>query len=154
MSRVRAQCLVIRDSRLLMVRHQQDRKSWWCLPGGGVDPGETAEEAALRELAEECRVEGTIVGRIGHISRPPDDESLTFLVEIGDQVPRRGSDPEFEEDGQILREVRWLALPEIPERDRVFLWESGLLGVEGMLEEIESWGDEVSYPGKRKKMDG
>ncbi|HEX6547360.1 MAG TPA: NUDIX domain-containing protein [Candidatus Dormibacteraeota bacterium] len=28
--------------------------SWWLTPGGALDPGESHEEAALRELAEEC----------------------------------------------------------------------------------------------------
>ncbi len=28
----------------------------WCFPGGGLDPGETHEVAAVREVAEECDV--------------------------------------------------------------------------------------------------
>src|SRR4051812_47465929 len=34
------------------------------LPGGGIEPGETAEEAAVRELAEECSLEGRVVRRL------------------------------------------------------------------------------------------
>jgi hypothetical protein len=67
-------------------------------------------------------------------------------LEIGDQEPQLGIDPEFTGDAQILVDVRWLALSEIPERDRAFLWASGLLGLEDFLSEVESWGNEISYP--------
>lgn len=36
----------------------------WVLPKGHIDPGETAEVAALRELAEEAGVIGEIVARL------------------------------------------------------------------------------------------
>lgn len=47
------------DSRdrllLLQWRHarEPERGTWWITPGGGLDPGETYESAAVRELFEE-----------------------------------------------------------------------------------------------------
>jgi hypothetical protein len=47
---------------------------------------------------------------------------------------------------QILQEIKWMLLRELSERDRVYLWSAGLLGIPDFLEEIENWGDDVSYP--------
>ncbi len=142
----RAQCIVHRGNRLLMVKHRMDGAEWWCLPGGGVEPGETPAIAAVRELTEECCVTGRVIRQT---SQGVDDtvmDTITFLMDIGTQEPHMGADPEFAGDDQILVEVRWLTLAEIPERDRVYLWAAGLLSVSPFLDEVSNWGDELSYP--------
>jgi 8-oxo-dGTP pyrophosphatase MutT (NUDIX family) len=37
---------------------------WWYLPGGGMDPGESPEGAARRELAEETGIENAEIGPV------------------------------------------------------------------------------------------
>lgn len=48
------------NRRTLMFRggdpHRPEDGTWWFTPGGGVDPGETTEEAARRELVEETGI--------------------------------------------------------------------------------------------------
>ncbi len=96
---IRAQCIVQQGTHILMVKHCQDGEEWWCLPGGGVEPHETAAEAALRELQEECAVVGKIIFQTSQTMAGADVQSVTFLVEIGDQEPHIGSDPEFSTTG-------------------------------------------------------
>lgn len=51
--RIRVGVLVWRDGEVLLVRHEKGGRSYWLVPGGGVDPGETMVEAGAREMLEE-----------------------------------------------------------------------------------------------------
>lgn len=52
------------ERRYLLVRSSRDA-SHWVLPKGHIDPGESPEEAALREVREEAGVDAEIVERAG-----------------------------------------------------------------------------------------
>jgi 8-oxo-dGTP pyrophosphatase MutT (NUDIX family) len=52
--------IVDADDRVLLLRGGDPRRpgpAVWHTPGGGIDPGETPERAALREVAEEVGLE-------------------------------------------------------------------------------------------------
>jgi 8-oxo-dGTP pyrophosphatase MutT (NUDIX family) len=144
---IRAQCIVHRGKKILMVKLHVNDDEWWCLPGGRIEPEETSTEAALRELYEECHVKGKIMSQTSQVKEGSGRETITFLVEIGEQEPQLGRDPQFSDDDQILVDMRWLTLAEITERDRAYLWAAGLISIPDFLEEVTSWGDKLSYPG-------
>lgn len=100
MARQRAQSIIIQDNRTLFGVGLIGKELYGhFFIGGGVENGESAEEAAIRELREEANIEGKILFKL-------EDEYLknhnTFLVDIGEQVPSLGVDPELEKQGKDL----------------------------------------------------
>lgn len=64
--RLAARTVVIDPDGLVLLFHYDDgppNGAHWCTPGGGLEPGETYEQAAARELAEETGWHDVPVGR-------------------------------------------------------------------------------------------
>ncbi|WP_345520249.1 (deoxy)nucleoside triphosphate pyrophosphohydrolase [Nocardioides conyzicola] len=111
---------IVRDGRVLAARRTAppEAAGRWELPGGKVEPGESADEALVREIREElgCDVEVTawLPGEVPIGDRHVLSVALALLA--------AGEDPEPREHD----EIRWLTAAELGdvdwlEPDRPFL---------------------------------
>ena len=102
--------VVIRNNKLLFIF----RNDKWDLPKGKIDSGETAEKAALREVAEECGISGHQITKklpsTYHIYQSPYIQTLgqwilkeTHWYEMSYSGIKNGS-PETKEN---IIEIRW-----------------------------------------------
>ncbi len=108
--------VVVVDGRVLLVH--RPRYDDWTLPKGKLDPGESFEEAALREVEEEtglvCRLGRELPSTEYHDNKGRPKVVRYWLMEV-----ERG---EFEPNDEV-DEVRWAELGEAPalltyDRDR------------------------------------
>ena len=121
---------IIADGRLLGARRTRPAElaGRWELPGGRVEPGETEQEALIRELREEL---GVLV-RVGRQVAPetPAGPGLVlraFVAELLDGEPTPvGPDPTHDE-------IRWFALDQAADIDAVEWLEADEPLVRGLL---------------------
>ncbi len=90
--RVRAAAIIQTETGVLFVEHEKDGGTYWLLPGGGVDFGESLAEALEREVLEETGViveTGDLV--FANDSIPPDKHrhqiNLVFEAEYKGRQP-------------------------------------------------------------------
>src|SRR5450432_2824573 len=91
--RLRACGALIARHSIVMVRHKDESRTYWTLPGGAIEPGETAAEAAAREFFEETGVHVRPVRQLFN-----DGQTTCYLVEPDFETPvvalELGFDPE------------------------------------------------------------
>lgn len=97
-----------------MVRHQHGGDDFWTLPGGAIEPGESAEQAAEREVVEETGLSVKVVRFL--FDQPYSGGTSTcYLVRAVDpgQDLQLGTDPEeahLPVQARTLRDVQWFRL--------------------------------------------
>ena len=113
--------VVAPDGRTLMLHYADESDEWWIPPGGGVDPGESDEEALRRELREELGFEDFEIGPLLF------ESERWFLLEYGFGGQRNRvylvRVPHFE--ARVMseaRDARWFTLEEL-DRERGRPWE-------------------------------
>ena len=58
--RERAAAVFITDGEILLVSRDRNANQYYVLPGGGIEPGESPEQAVIREMKEETGIDCTI----------------------------------------------------------------------------------------------
>ncbi len=116
--RVRVCGVCIQEGKILLLNHIgiRENSDFWCPPGGGLQFGETIDECLKREFLEETNTKisvGKFLTVNEFVNPPLHAIELFYAVEIISGVPKKGIDPEMEE--QIISDLRWFSLEEIKE---------------------------------------
>ena len=65
-----ATAIIFDENREKVLLTQRSDNGRWCLPGGGMDPGESASEACIRETMEETGLEVRVTRLVGIYTSP------------------------------------------------------------------------------------
>lgn len=85
--RLRVAAIIVENGRILMARHRRAGVEYFVLPGGGVEYGESMEEALVRELQEEANLDIQVGAPVFlNDSVPPDKHrhivNIYFLASV------------------------------------------------------------------------
>ncbi|HEY1390137.1 MAG TPA: NUDIX domain-containing protein [Ktedonobacterales bacterium] len=109
MAKLTVDVVVIDAGRVLLA--QREDLHVWALPGGMIEPGETAAEAAIREVEEETGIRVELLALVGLYARPEwigDDHCAIFAARPLGGVLKP-------QDGEAV-DVAYFAADALPER--------------------------------------
>ena len=117
--RIRAGIVLIQENKVALIERHRAGLHYFVFPGGGVDEGETPEQAAVREAMEELGIEVAIKQRVAEVQLGQKSRQIYFLVdriggEFGTGVGEEytASDPQDPEEGIYI--PVWMPIEELP----------------------------------------
>jgi ADP-ribose pyrophosphatase YjhB (NUDIX family) len=96
------------EGRILLILRSDNH--YWSIPGGGITPGESVRDAAVREVKEETGMECEVTGLVGVYSDPDhvaayDDGEVRQEFSICLTARIRGGSPRTSEESLEVRFV-------------------------------------------------
>jgi 8-oxo-dGTP diphosphatase len=108
----RASVFIVRDGSLLLFRRHKYGEDYYSLPGGTVEPGETPEIAAVREMREETGLEVVVSEPVLEVANEGRREFYYDALEAEGE-PELGG-PEAERNSpENSYDLEWVPLAEL-----------------------------------------
>jgi 8-oxo-dGTP diphosphatase len=112
--------------RLLMIQRGHDPGAGlWSIPGGRIEPGETDEQALVRELLEETNLQVKVGRLVGSVQREGPGGTVIDIRDYAATVTGGTLRP-----GDDAADARWVAAAEL----------AVLEVTEGLIEALTGWG--------------
>ena len=114
------------QGRLLMIQRGHDPGAGlWSIPGGRIEPGETDEQALVRELLEETNLQVKVGKFVGRVRREGLGGAIIDIRDYAATVTGGTLRP-----GDDAADARWVAAAEL----------ARLEVTEGLVEALTEWG--------------
>lgn len=114
-TRIRVNGILNRDEAVLLVQLESPvtNELVWMPPGGGLQFGESMKRCLQREFREETGLEIKVgpLCFVNELVKPPFHavECYFFVKQKGGEL-HLGSDPELSEDDQLLKDLQWISV--------------------------------------------
>jgi 8-oxo-dGTP pyrophosphatase MutT (NUDIX family) len=111
-----ARAIIIQGDKIALLERNRQGKHYFVFPGGGIDPGETPEEAAVREALEETGLEIGLDRLVAEVQYHGSPQYYFLSHPTGGELGT-GTGPEMTGPPSVLNGTytpRWVALEEIP----------------------------------------
>jgi len=99
----------------LIGRHDRRGRLLWSLPKGHLEPGESYEDAAVREVEEETGIRGRLLAPLGTIDFWFVAEGRRIHKTVHHYLLEAAGGSLSDEDAEVV-EVAWVPLDEVPSR--------------------------------------
>ncbi len=112
---IRVSGILIEEGKLLLLKHHKAGRSYWVLPGGHLEFGETLPACIEREMREETGLE-TSCERFLYFSESIDPSGRRHIINFFALLKRLGGEASLCETDGIIEE---LAFHELSDPDRL-----------------------------------
>ncbi|MGH0429487.1 NUDIX hydrolase [Bacillus hominis] len=112
MTRNRGAAIIVQDGKIALIKRVREDEMYFVFPGGGIEEGETPEEATKREVYEELGVHI----QMGHLIAKVEYKGTEYYynAHITDGVFGSGKGEEFELKGRGSYIPIWMPINELP----------------------------------------
>src|SRR5512143_232774 len=122
--RTRAGIVLIQEDKVALIERHRAGLDYFVFPGGGVDEGESPEQAAIREAMEELGIQVAIEQKVAEVHLGRKSHQVYFLVEqtggefgTGTGEEFTDSDPDHPQQGIYI--PIWMQIEELPQHANI-----------------------------------